>query len=265
LVFWVPGGGVDVVAYGYALVSVSNSTILYCLHGVLIWPLLLLPSLVWWTLPLGMALAPVVVREHEQGTWDTLRTTPLDTETILLNKARARLLRWSTQMYFSRGVLVFVSLIVGLISLNLFLTPGSPVSSLPFAQACGVSAVVSAAAAGLFLLDRAQQFVLMAVAALAASVSSRAMRIAQPGAITAAFLVWLADAGIGAALIATDPQGPSASATDLARWLAMLGPLSGYMAYLSPERGIPYIALTLALRELAVRLIWRWIVRGSPL
>jgi hypothetical protein len=255
------------VTYMLALVLAPDPVVTYCLSTLL--PSLVLwsmPSLALWSLPLGLALGSIVVREREQGTWYTLRTIPLETETILLSKARGALMRLGPLMTLSRGALVFAAMVVAVISLNALehITESHP-GFLSSSDACGAGIIVMVMSAGLFLIDRAQQFVLMAVAALAASTTSPSTRVAVPGASGAALLAWMADVGVAVTLVAVDQGGASISLMASVRLLAMLGPVAGYTGYLPPQHGVFYILLTFACREMVVFLLWRWTVRAACL
>jgi len=76
-------------------------------------------------------------------------------------------------------------------------------------------------------------------------------------------LAWMIDVGIAETLVALDPGGASMSVTAHVRLLVMLGPVGGYLAELAPLRAALYIALTLLVREAAVRLLWRLTVRAA--
>jgi hypothetical protein len=258
-----PAAVLVVVVYVLALVMVPMSLVTYCLTGLVVWPLIALPSLGLWALPLGLTLAPVVVRERIAGTWHTLRLTPLDTETILLSKARAALVRIKPWLIIFRAVLIGVSLVAAMVSLNLieYITHSYP--SLPVLNACGVGTLVMVITALVFLIDRAQQFVLMAVAALAVSASSGSERLTLPGANAAALLVWMADLGVSIVVFSLHPGGVAISLRGSLPLLVMLGPVAGYAGYLPPGWAVLSVIMTLIIRELAVRLLWRWTVNAA--
>jgi hypothetical protein len=258
-----PAAVLLVVAYVMALVMVPMSLVTYCLTGLLIWPLVALPSLGLWALPLGLTLAPVVVRERVAGTWHTLRLTPLDTETILLSKARAALVRIKPWLIIFRAVLISVSLVAAMVSLNLIEHIAHTYPSLPPTNACGVGTLVMVITALVFLIDRAQQFVLMAVAALAVSASSGSERLTLPGANAASFLVWMADLGAVIVVFSFHPGGAALSLSTGLPLLVMLGPVAGYAGYLTPGFAVLLIVATLIIRELAVRILWHWTVSAA--
>jgi hypothetical protein len=258
-----PAAVLLVVVYVLALVMVPMSLVTYCLTGLLIWPVVALPSLGLWALPLGLTLAPVVVRERVAGTWHTLRLTPLDTETILLSKARAALVRIKPWLIIFRAVLIGVSLVAAMVSLNLIEHIAHTYPSLPPMNACGVGTLVMAITAFVFLIDRAQQFVLMAVAALAVSASSGSERLTLPGANAAAFLVWMADLGAVIVVFSLHPGGAAVSLRTSLPLLVMLGPVAGYAGYLTPGFALLFVVVTLIIRELAVRILWHWTVTAA--
>jgi hypothetical protein len=258
-----PAAVLLVIVYVLALIMVPMSFVTYCLTGLLIWPVVALPSLGLWALPLGLTLAPVVVRERVAGTWHTLRLTPLDTETILLSKARAALVRIKPWLIVFRAVLIGVSLVAAMVSLNLIEHITHSYPSLPPLNACGVGTLVMVITALVFLIDRAQQFVLMAVAALAVSASSGSERLTLPGANAAAFLAWMADLGAVIVVFSLHPGGAAVSLSGSLPLLVMLGPVAGYTGYLPPGFAVLSVIMTLVIRELAIRLLWRWTVTAA--
>jgi hypothetical protein len=258
-----PAAVLLVIVYVLALIMVPMSFVTYCLTGLLIWPVVALPSLGLWALPLGLTLAPVVVRERVAGTWHTLRLTPLDTETILLSKARAALVRIKPWLIVFRAVLIGVSLVAAMVSLNLIEHITHSYPSLPPLNACGVGTLVMVITALVFLIDRAQQFVLMAVAALAVSASSGSERLSLPGANAAALLVWIADLGAVFVVFSLHPGGAAVSLSGSQPLLVMLGPVAGYAGYLSPGLAVLFVVATLVIRELAVRFLWHWTVTAA--
>ena len=258
-----PAAVLLVIVYVLALVMLPMSLVTYCLTGLVIWPVIALPSLGLWALPLGLTLAPVVVRERVAGTWHTLRLTPLDTETILLGKARAALVRIRPWLIIFRAVLIGVSLITAMVSLNLIEHITRAYPSLPPLNACGIGTLVMLIAALIFLVDRAQQFVLMAVAALAVSASSGSERLSLPGANAAAFLAWMADLGAVIVVFSLHPAGVAVSLRGSLPLLVMLGPVAGYTGYLPPGWAVLLLAITLLVRELVVRWLWRWTVNAA--
>jgi hypothetical protein len=245
--------------------SKLNNPVIFCLNNTtcLLFPLVLVtPSLLLWALPLGLTLAPTIVRERELHTWDTLLLTPLDINLILLSKAGGAMWWLRDMMYTMRVVLLVTSWVVGVMSLVL-LESSAPLPDLSSATVCGMAIVLMLVSAGLFLLDRAQQFVLMVVAALAASTSASTTRMALPGASVAALGAWLFDVSL-ALLVASILPGPAVRFMEFrAIVLAVVGPLGVYLTELSFVQAALAIAGTFTLREIAVRALWRWTVRAA--
>ena len=248
--------------YLLALVFVTNPLTVYCLTNLFTLPVLLLSSLVIWSLPLGMTLAPVVVREREQDTWYTLRTTPFDTETLLLSKG-------------ARGADAAAGAAAGGAWSDVF-GGGGRERHQPESGRASLSGLSRhpARAPGVRNRDRRDG---AGGAALSAG-SGAAVRLddrggagrqrvqhvdayGTAGASVAALLAWMADVGIAELLIVLDPG--SMSLTAQGRLLIMFGPVAGYAGELGPVRAALYLVLTFLLRELAVRLLWRWTVYAA--
>lgn len=231
-------------------------------------PVLLLPSLVLWAIPLGMVLAPIIVRERQSGTWEILRTTPYSTEELLLNKAGGALwrLRGLLGSLGSLQAQVLVAILLGLGVIEFF----NAMSNLPEDQfgvvnrsvLCMGGLALLLMAAGVFLLDRLQQLILMIVTALVASASARSSRMALTRAITMAFLAWLADAGAAVTVLIVQPGQVQEIGYSLAA-IVMMGPLAGYAIELPLLRLALLAAATLMIREIAVHCMWRLAVRGA--
>lgn len=217
----------------------------------------LAPSLLLWTLPLGLALGPIIVREREGGTWDTLRATPLDTALIVLSKAQGALWPLRDLMALVRTLVIIVASGAGAFALivmarAIFGPPGWP------PVLCVASVAVVAAGALVFLADWAQQFVLMGLAALAVSAAAPSQRVALPGAIVAAFVAWMANAGLAWLMLLILPGHALNQPSALLPTLAALGPPVTYTLALTPAQILIVIAITFLLREIAIRAIWRW-------
>lgn len=234
-----------------------------CLTGGLSLLVMVLASLVTWSVPLGVALGSTIVREHEGATWDTLRTTPFDTATLVLSKARGALWSLRVALLFARSAILIAALVAALLSLSLIEhMPWSAIGNLSPYGMCGVGLVVMTVGGALYLLDRAQQFTLMATTALAVSAGTRTVRAAVPTANVAAFVAWLLDVSLAALLLAAQPSQATAL-QERAITLALLGPVPAYLAELSPGWAALAVGFTFALREVAVGLVWRWTVRAA--
>lgn len=234
-----------------------STLLVFYLNNLLI---LLVPFLLFWTLMLGLTLAPTVVEEREQRTWDTLRTTPLTIETILLGKMGGALWWLRDVIRVVSGLLILVAAGIGLVSL--VLAPANTSDSLPQVL-CAAAIVLPLLSSALFVIDRAQQFVLTVVAALAAGTTARSVRIALASSSAAAFGVWLADVGIAVVLISFQPQRIATTSLSELVGLLTLGPMAGYLTRLPLHTTALYVALTLISREIAIRLLWRWTIRAA--
>ncbi len=234
-----------------------------CLVGGLLLLTMILASVMTWSVLLGLALGPTIVRERERATWDTLRTTPFDTATLVLSKARGALWSLRVVILLARGAILLAALVAALLSLSLIEHTHWPfLSDLSPYGMCGVGLLVMSAGSILYLLDRAQQFTLMATAALAVSAGARTVRVAVPGANAAAFAFWLLDAGLAAVVLALQPV-PAATLQERLITLALLGPIPAYLAELSLGWAVLAVTFTLALREAVIALVWRWTLRAA--
>jgi hypothetical protein len=219
--------------------------------------ILVIPVLMFWTVLTSITLAPVVVGERERGTWDTLRTTPLDIETILLGKAGGALW-WQRDMLRAMiGLLVLFAVGVGLLSLILVPT-SDDTAHLPEMLLCGAAILMPALIALVFIFDRAQHFVLTAICVLGISASARSGRVALASAVVVSLLLWLVDVGIAGLLLAVQPGRATLTAETDWLVLAGLGPVVGYLSALPLGKMAVYVAGTLIVRELLVRAAWAW-------
>lgn len=242
-----------------------------CFNGLLlVIPLtVLIPSLLLWALPLALALAPLIAREREAQTWEILRATPFTPEEILLSKAQVALVAlrralrpvWQVQMQVLIAVLIGGGAMV-MLSSGLLATADEGKLAEQYWVCFGSLFVAVAAIAG-FLLDRVQQFVLMAVAALAASSSVSSVRTASTAAIAAALVAWGVDVGIGVIVLLTQPAGEIYDLGFSAITMVLLGPPIGYLLELPGGTIVLVMALTLAARAVALRVLWGVAVRQA--
>jgi len=224
---------------------------------------LLVPIMLVWTLLVGVALAPVVVGERERRTWETLLTTPLPVETIVLGRASGALWWLRDAIRLMIGLMGLGMIVIGLIGLILIAGSNADPGTLPSWLLCGATLLIPVLVAILFVADRAQYFVLMVVASLAASAAARSNRAALSAASTAAFGVWLLDAGVAALALVLLPGHAFVGAGGDTLALATLGPFVGYMSALSLPTLAFFAALTFGIREVLVRALWRWTLRRA--
>jgi hypothetical protein len=253
--------------YGLALLLAPTPVNTLCVFSAayLLFPLFALaPSLLFWMLPLGLTLGPIIVREREGGTWDTLRTTPLDTRLIVLSKAQGAVWPLRGLMAVIRNFLIIVAFGVGAFGLIVMARAVFGAASiLPAEIVCVIGLAVAAAGAIVFLADWAQQFVLMGVSAIAVSAAAPSQRIAVASAIVAAFIAWMVNAGVAWLVLLALPGHALSQPTSALPTLTILGPPVTYILALSPGEAAASIVLTLILREIVIRAIWRLALRAA--
>jgi ABC-type Na+ efflux pump permease subunit len=215
------------------------------------------PSLLLWTIPLGLALGPAIVREREDRTWELLRTTPLDLESLLLGKIQGSLW-WLRNPIRTLHTII---LLAGLLVTGATLMSNTTLFGTDCETACQflLWGWVPFSLL-LFVLDRMQQFALMIVVALAASSSSRTTRTGLVTGSLATFAVWLAEIGVGVLVLAAYPGQPTPHWAIPITAMVALGPIGGYLLELRFSLLVVAILATLALREIAFRWAWRYVM-----
>jgi len=219
--------------------------------------------LVLWVLLLGLSVSPVIVRERERQTWETLRTTPLSTETIILGATAGALWWMRGPLRVMMIVVLLVSSVVGLGSFVLApKTTNTDPGTIPGYVLCAMTLGLPLLMALFFLADRAQQFVVMILAALSASSSAHSVRTAVPAGMVAMLIVWALDVALAGLLLAGHEFG-FRDVSQRVMALAIFGPTVAYLSEFSPERTVLYITLTLAIREVVVHGLWWRVVRAA--
>jgi hypothetical protein len=250
--------GVSLVVGG--LVCYLSIVLVFLLNNILI---LFIPVLMFWMVLTSLTLAPIVVGERERQTWETLRTTPLDTETILIGKAGGAL--WWQRDVLRAMIALLLVFAAGIGLLSLILVPTSEqYAHFSDLLLCGSALVIPMIVAAAFVADRAQQFALMVAGVLATSASAHSNRVALASAIVVSFLLWLVDIGVAGLLLAVQPGRTSLTVETNWTVLATLGPVADYLVEQLPlERMALYVAATLLIREAMVRLLWGWTIRRA--
>jgi hypothetical protein len=225
--------------------------------------ILLVPVMLAWTLVVGVALAPAIVAERERRTWETLLTTPLTVETVVLGRAGGALWWLRDAIRIMIGLLALSTVVIGLVGLILIAGSGADPHAMPGWLLCGAALTVPFLVAILFVADRAQYFVLMVIAALAASASARTSRAALAATSTTAIAVWLLDAGVAALALILLPGHAFVSTSGNTLALATLGPFVGYLSAFSLSKLLMLAALTFAAREIMIRALWRVTLRRA--
>ncbi len=249
--------GISLVVGG--LVCYVSIVLVFLLNNILI---LVVPVLLFWMVLTSLTLAPIVVGERERRTWETLRTTPLDIESILIGKAGGAL--WWQRDVLRAMIALLLVFAVGIGLVSLILVPTSDESAnLSDTVLCGSALVIPVIIALAFIADRAQQFALTIAGVMATSASARSGRIALASAVVVSFLLWLVDIGVAGVLLALQPGRTSLTVETNWMVLATLGPVAEYLAELPLGRMAVYVAATLLVREVMVHLLWSWTIRQA--
>lgn len=224
---------------------------------------MLMPSMLYLVIPLALTLSPVIVREREQVTWEMLRAIPLSTGQIIQEKA-AGALWW---MRFRLNDMVSTTLLTAVVVGGIGLVAGGSGLSVDqgYVLYIGVVAVITVGSVVAFLLDRVQQLGLMIVVVLAASATRRSLRDALPLAVTAVSGVWMLDVGLAWLILLVLP-GPLTFPTEIhAIIFVLFSPIIVYLIELPLGLMVLVVMLTLALREIIVRALWRWTVNEASI
>ncbi len=213
------------------------------------------PPLVIFTLALALSLGPVVVEERTKWSWVPLLTIPYDMRTILLGKASGALWHIRALTYALGILLMCVSAGVGLSGVRLIPDSMTRTSGWYGVLTYSIVLITPILCSLLFILDRMQQYALMAVAALASGTTAPSTRVALSNAITVVLLIWLVEIAITEAFLTLE-QGRLNYASILS--VATLGPLVSYMSHMDLGHAALFIVGTLLLREVLISSLWRW-------
>lgn len=225
---------------------------------------LFVPPLAVFTLTLALSVGPVVVEERTKSSWELLLTIPYDMQSILLGKVSGAL--WHTRhLTYAMGILLMcISAGVGSISLILIpLGMTTPSSGRFELLLCGALFVLPVLGSLLFIVDRMQQYALMAVAALASSTRLSSIRAALSAATAAVLLIWAFEVVMTETILVLDQGGnwqPNATSIVLA---ATLGPVVSYSAEMSLAHAALYAVSTLLLREVLIHGLWWWALHSA--
>jgi hypothetical protein len=221
------------------------------------------PPLIIFTLALALTLGPVVVEERQKSSWEPLLTVPYDMRSILLGKASGALWHIRSLTYAVGVLLMCVSAGVGTISLMQIPLGITRTSGWYGIALYGVLLIMPVLGSLLFILDRMQQYALMAVAALASGTSAPSIRGALSTATAVVLLIWLFEI-ISAEVFLTLEQG-GIWEPNLTRILsvATLGPIVSYTSQMEFLHAVLFIGGTLLLREVLIGGLWRWTLRSA--
>ena len=236
-----------------------STVIAYYAQSLLV---LFVPLIILWTLLLSLTMAPVVVREREEQTWQTLCTTPMEIDSIVLGKAAGALWWLRHLMRALIGLTLIGAIAVGIGSLVFVSFEDEMLSTLPVPLICGLTVALPMVSSTLFLVDRAQQMMLAALCGLAISAQSRTVRLAAPLAVTIALLVTALDMAVGL-LVLTQLEQITTPLHELGLLLLLFGPAVVYLAELPFWVAVGVALLTLLAREGAIWLGWQWTLRAA--
>lgn len=213
-----------------------------------------------WVLPLSVTLGTVIVRERQRGTWDLLRSTPLNQDMLLLAKLRAALHVLKPLLDLLVLMLIGISLVIGMGLTGAVVVELESLSHGREEEAVfwlALSILLFSTGAWLFLIDRAQQLLSMALAAVAAGALQPSIRTASTAAALGALVVWIAESTLGTALIMVAGSASRGYFAESVLLTVFLGPIPGLLLQLPVWWALVSIAAVIAVRELAIRALWR--------
>jgi hypothetical protein len=223
----------------------------------------LIATMPMWVLPLSVTLGTVIVRERQRGTWDLLRVTPLNDEMLLLAKLRAALqilkplLDLLVLMLLGIAAVVAVGFTAAIVVELETASYGREEEAIFW---LALSTILFGLGTWLFLIDRAQQLLCMALAAVAAGATRSSVRSASTAAALGALLVWLAESTLGTALIMLGGTASRGYFTESVLLTVFIGPIPGVLLQLPILRALAGIVFMIAVREAAIRALWRGVL-----
>jgi hypothetical protein len=262
-------GGIPLVVFLlvmiYLIESGADAPAVICLNALactLTPALILAPSLVLWAVPLGMTLGPVVAREREHNSWDVLRVIPLDLEVLLLGKARGSLWWLRSALGNLRVVQALLAALVGLgVTVAVFntgvveaLTGAAELKGPLFVLALGGIAY----GVLIFLVDRTQALLVMMMATLAVSASTRTARAATSWAMVSGLSLWMAEIALVMGVLTVLPGANARYTVGSLIVMVAMGPVPALLIRLPLAGALAGIALILLARELLLRILWRY-------
>jgi hypothetical protein len=225
--------------------------------------ILFVPPLVLFTLALALTLGPVVVEERTKLSWEFLLTVPYDMRAILLGKASGALWHIRSLTYAMGILLMCVSAGVGTISLTLIPVGITRTSGWYELGLCSVLFIMPVLGSLLFILDRMQQYALMAVAALASGTAAHSIRAALSTATAVVLLIWLVEIAATEAFLTLEQGGAWQLNYTSILAVATLGPIVSYISQMDLSHAALFIVGTLLLREVLIGGLWRWTLHSA--
>ncbi len=115
----------------------------------------------------------------------------------------------------------------------------------------------------IFILDRAQQYMLVVASALSAGTLSSSVRGAFTSASTAALLVWMLEVLVAGTLLALRPGADLVLSKSRLLLLMTTGPTVSFVIDLPIDIAALYLVLVWCMREIAFRVLWRVSMRSA--
>jgi hypothetical protein len=221
------------------------------------------PPLVIFTLALALTLGPVVVEERMKLSWEFLLTVPYDMKAILLGKASGALWHIRSLTYVIGILLMCVSAGVGAVSLTLIPVGIMQTDSWYKPGLYGVLFIMPVLGSLLFILDRMQQYALMAVAALASGTAARSVRVALLTATAVVLLIWLVEIAAAEAFLTLEQGEAWQLNYKSILSVATLGPIVSYIDQMDLSHAALFIVGTLLLREVLIGGLWQWTLHSA--
>jgi hypothetical protein len=223
---------------------------------VLASPLVLMfPALLYVLIPLAGTLAPVIARERQDANWETLRTLPISLPDLILQKAGGALEWMQDRLLNMFSMLIPVALSTGVLGVIFSLREsgrgGNGLDTADWLLALTGGGVCAA----VLYADRMQQFVLMTVAALGVSASTRALHDTLPRALIVTGLAWLMDVVVALALLLHQDRLTWPVGMHLLI-LVLIGPVVAYLIELPVQIALLYALITLVAREIVIAAGW---------
>lgn len=223
------------------------------------------PPLVIFTFALALTLAPVVVEERAKLSWEPLLTVPYDMRAILLGKASGALWHIRSLTYAMGILLMCVSAAVGTIGLTVVPVSITRTNGWFGPGLCGLLFVMPVLGSLLFILDRIQQYALMAVAALASGTAASSIRAALSSATVVVLLIWLFEVAAAEVFLALEQGGAWRLNFKSILSIATLGPTVSYVSHMDLGHAAFFTIGTLLLREALIGGLWRWTLHRAQI
>ncbi len=223
---------------------------------------LFVPPLMLLLLTTCLTLGPLIPEERVKQSWELLGVLPDGMEAVLIGKTGGALWWMRRLMLGTSALLSIIAAGVGLLSLTLIPTSMARNNASMEFFLCGMVLIIPAISILLFAFDRAQHYMLVVTAILAASTSSPSVRVGLSNSLVAVFSVWLAEVLGVIGLFILQAGSIPLSRTSLLAFLT-LGPMANFTLRMDLLSAVLNTMGVFLLREIAVFILWRWSVRQA--